>query len=309
MFDKTQTYCFGRYLVDIPIGAVQKGQGNTYYATRINSGKGIPDFTTRVNAALTKRKNEPGKHGFKYVKSEFPEGGDKQIIVAKADLWGTSAYSLDAFVKIASQKVGSGHFYYLSGEGFSAKSLDSTIADYRDILATIRYRTPRGIPSEPGFCLENGFIANDGTHPQAEVASLAFRLTDNQDVRIRIESEVRFKPWPSLLTKQKQANLQGRFPGMIKTIKSGQLTVNGLVGEESLMSYPSDDKVGEAHNFTWETLGEEGRTLKPDILLEITSGEGIAGVTGQSSISTKQILALYEVIVKSIRLRPTGVNK
>ncbi|TDR70182.1 T6SS immunity protein Tli4 family protein, partial [Paludibacterium purpuratum] len=198
MFDKTKTYCFGRYLVDIPVEAELKGQGNNYYAASIKSGKGMPDFTARMNAALTKRKNEPGKHGFKYVKSVYPEGGDRQIVVGKADLWGSTAYSIDAFVRMSLQKTGAGQFFYLSEEGLPANDIDAIVDNYRQILAAIRYRGEREIPSEPGFCIANGVIANDGKTPQAENASLAFQLKKNPDVWIRIESNVLFRSQPSL---------------------------------------------------------------------------------------------------------------
>ncbi|TDR72437.1 T6SS immunity protein Tli4 family protein, partial [Paludibacterium purpuratum] len=54
------------------------------------------------------------------------------------------------------------------------------------------------------------------------------------------------------------------------------------------------------------TQGDLSNPLKPNIHLEITSGEGIAGVTSPSSLSTQQIQALYDTIVKTIRIRPIG---
>jgi len=305
MFDKTQTYCFGRYLVDIPLDAELKGQGNAYYATKIHTGFGIAEFNAKVNAALTKRKNEPGKRGFKYVKSVYPEGGDKQIVVGKADLWSTTAYSIDAFVRMSSQKKGAGQFFYLSEEGLPAKDIDAIVANYRNILAAIRYRAPRDIPAEPGFCIENGFIANDGKTPQAERAVLSFALKSHPDVRFSISSDLYFKQEKPLLQRMKESGVDERFPGKNRVITAGDRVINGMSGQESLDEFPSDDGTGVAQSFVWETLGEVANPLKASIHFNIFSGEGVAGVTGVSSMSTQQIRALYEGIVKSIRIRPT----
>jgi hypothetical protein len=305
MLDKTQTYCFGRYLVDIPLAAELKGQGNTYYAATINSGRGGSDFTAKVNAALAQRKNESGKHGFKYVKSEFPEGRDRQIIVAKADLWGDSAYSIDAFVRMPSQKKGAGQFFYLSEEGFAGKDIDAIVANYRNILASIRYRSPSEIPTEPGFCIENGFIANDGKTAQVEDASLAFQLKNNPDVWITVSSDVYFKQEKPLLQRIKESGVDKKFPGKGHVVSAQDRVINGMHGQESLDDFPSDDETGVAQSFVWETLGEVATPLKPSIQLNISSGNGIAGQTSPSSLSTKQIQALYESIVKTIRIRPT----
>ncbi|MBV8048880.1 MAG: hypothetical protein JO171_17155 [Paludibacterium sp.] len=301
MFDKTQTYCFGRYLVDIPLDAELKGQGNLYQGARITTEKIGPQV---LQARIDKKRDalKQGTYAASYYqfKREIKLENNGTILLGYDDPFNTPMYSIDSF------KWERGMAFITSQGAYDDKTIDATVGRYSSYLRSLRYRAPRDIPTEPGFCINNGFIASDGKTSQVEKANLAFRVKNNQDVRIRIETEVRFRPWPSLLERQKKARLDERFPGLIKTIRSGELTVNGLTGEESLTSFPSDDKTGDAHNFTWETLGEESNPLKPDIVLAITSGEGVAGVTGPSSMDTRQIQALYETIVKSIRLRPTG---
>ncbi|EEG09509.1 hypothetical protein FuraDRAFT_1449 [Pseudogulbenkiania ferrooxidans 2002] len=298
MFDKMKTYCFGRYLVDVPYEAELKGQGNTYLSTTIK--------TERGGEALLRQKIENKLNELKEGKAaskrfqfnrEIAPSKTSHLLLGYKEAFGSPMYSIDSF------KWDRGWIFTTSRGPYDDKKIDSIIARFNDYLKNVRYRPDREIPTEAGFCIENGFIANNGDVSQFEQSSLAFRVKSNQDVRIRIRSNVEFKEFPSILARQKE--LENRYPGQIKHVRAGLLSVNGMNGEESLMYFPSDDKTGEAHDFSWETMGEIGNPQKPYIRLDITSGEGGAGVTGVSSMSTKQIQALYESIVKTIRLRPT----
>jgi hypothetical protein len=64
--------------------------------------------------------------------------------------------------------------------------------------------------------------------------------------------------------------------------------------------------MGTAHLLAWETLGEIGNPLTPGLSLRIYTGEGGAGETLSSSIGTQEVVAIYEAVVKSIRVRPVA---
>jgi catechol-2,3-dioxygenase len=44
MFEKTKTYCFGRYLVDVPNEAELASEGNSYKELKIHSKKRVVKF-------------------------------------------------------------------------------------------------------------------------------------------------------------------------------------------------------------------------------------------------------------------------
>jgi hypothetical protein len=300
MFDKMKTYCFGRYLVDVPYEAELKGQGNTYLSTTIKTERG---GETLLRQKIEKRLNElkEGKAAserFQFNR-EIAPSKKSHLLLGYKEAFGSPMYSIDSF------KWDRGWIFTTSKGPYDDKRIESIIARFNDYLKNVRYRSDRETPNEPGFCIENGFIANDGKTSQFERASITFSLKKNPDVWFSVESFVLSKSQPSLLTRIKESKVDSRFPGKIKRVREGLLTINGMAGEESLVHFPSDDGTGEAQSFTWETQGEIGSPLKPSIELAITSGEGVAGVTAASSMSTKQIQALYEAIVKTIRLRPT----
>jgi hypothetical protein len=118
MFENTKTYCFGRYLVDVPTEAELKNFGNKYYATAIESGVGREAFKKAVADKSELLKNEKWKGGFKYSSSEFDSSEDQRMLISKANLYGDIAYGIDTFKMASSNKIGAGRYFYTSGKGF-----------------------------------------------------------------------------------------------------------------------------------------------------------------------------------------------
>jgi hypothetical protein len=302
MFDKTRTWCFGRYLVDIPIHTTLQSNGNKYFGSKINYGEGFPAFRSMVNAAMNEREDGTWRRRYAYMRSEYPEGADKQIIVGTNDLYGEIVYSIEAFAMSPKHKVGSGYFFYLSGHPYDAEDLDSVLSTYRTILESVRYRHEGEIPAEPGFCFENGFLASDGKTPLPEDANLVFTLKDYPDVWIRITSYLIWNPERSLLERVKPEIFEAILPGAVRFIRRGKRDINGMNGEEVLLHVPSEDETGTNYTYTWETMGGLDDPLKPTIQLKITAGEN---TDSGSSLPAPQVRALYEAIIKTIRIRPT----
>jgi hypothetical protein len=300
MFDKTRTWCFGRYLVDVPREAELKYQSNNYAVAKINSEFDVRKFRAMVNETLEKRKNV--KDIYEYSRSEYPEDSVRQIIVSMRNLWGHVAYAVDAFTLNPKYKPGSGYFFYLSGTAYPPENIDGVIEKYRNILSSVRYRFEDEIPQEPGFCFESGFVENDGKTSQPEYNNSQFRLKDHPDVLVTVVSSVHWIEEKPLLERFK--GIEKLFRGGEQIISAKAREINGLDGEEFLVSYPTRDKTGQNHLLRWETLGEIGNPLKPGIFLDIQTGHTLDGGT-VSSLTTSEVRALYEAIVKTIRIRPT----
>ncbi|MCL1860397.1 MAG: T6SS immunity protein Tli4 family protein [Proteobacteria bacterium] len=313
MFEKMKTYCIGRYLVDVPVEAEMLGWRNSYALGAIGVGFGVPKFRELVKETLEKRKNQQGKRSFKFVRTEYPEEGDRQdrqIIISQADLYGSKPYEIDAFTLNPRGIPGGGYFFYLFSKVINEKNLDEMIERYKTVLSNVRYRPDSEIPKEPGFCFKDGFVANDGKNSQTEENRVRFRLKNNPDVIFLIYIDVPFVESPSILERKKEAKLEERFPGKIKTILSGKREINGMPGEEVAATFPAEDKTGSVHDFVWETLGELDNPLKPYIRIDIESGYDATGMGGAtaSSLEAKDMLKLYESIVKTIRIRPVTEN-
>ncbi|WP_146176580.1 T6SS immunity protein Tli4 family protein [Chromobacterium sp. Panama] len=301
MFEKMRTYCFGRYLVDIPNEAEFKGQGNNYQGASIKSERGGEGLLKqKIEKRLAELKKGSSSSDYFEFNKEIVPSKNSHLLVGYQVAFGSPMYSIDSF------KLDKGWVFSTSKSPYSPGKINSILERFDDYLQSIRYRSEREAPREAGFCIENGFIANNGETPQFEMASITFALKNNSDVWFSIDSFTLSKPGPSLLERQKAAKLDEKFPGKIKAIKKGARTVNGMQGEESLNEFPSDNGMGVAHSFMWEAQGGFDNPLNPKVSIQLTSGEGIAGVTGESSLNAAQMQRLYESVINSIRVRPTA---
>jgi hypothetical protein len=387
---KTKTWCFGRYLVDIPVEAELGVLREQFGLVGINSMKGdstkfnkmvqdtldarmqvternkklnqltqafekeakryeqeqdqarkkkIEDKMEQLIAQVTElerlSKDSSSFGKYEFIKKEFPVGGNKQLLISenKKDKY-SRYYLVDAFVHPKGEA-----FFYSTENEFEANYLEYFNSDIRTIFSSIRNRKDDEFPSEPGFCVNNGFIADNGKTQRNEAVTMGFYLKSHPDIRVVLESEITPTGNYSLLESQKHAKVVESFPQqpdesikvtspeqitfrskpswIIKRVRAGERTVNGLPGEESLVYFPTKEVPGIAHVFSWVSPGKANDLLKPLIRLEILSGEGNFTVTNRSgenqvrvalkpsSLETEQIQELYEGIVKSIRFRPT----
>jgi len=198
---------------------------------------------------------------------------------------------------------GNGYFFYMSSDAHSENNLDNILNKYRAFISNVRYRHDSEIPTEPGFCFQNGFVADDGKTSQSEIAQLKFRLKDNPDVVISIDSIVSFveDDEGSLLERMKKVR-SDLVKNKAKILSEKSRKINEIKGEEFLMYLKLDGDIFLGHKFIWESQEELNNPLKPGLHLEITTATERR--EGGSSLTTEQVQALYETIVRSIRIRP-----
>jgi hypothetical protein len=187
------------------------GWSNSYALGTINVGFDARKYRELLKVALEKRKK--AEDIYEYVRSEYPEEGNRQIIISKADLFGQNSYAVDALTLNSRGIPGAGYFFYMSNSANSEKNLDSILNKYRNFLDNVRYRHESEIPKEPGFCFKDGFVANDEKESKGEDITVRFKLENNPDVIIKITSYVTFVAFPSLLERKKEARIEERFPG------------------------------------------------------------------------------------------------
>ena len=302
MYDKMKTYCFGRYLVDIPANAEVTAAGTKYLGKDVLAEKMTrEEFKQRVADRIEKLKKDAfAKVQFGEFEREIPVDDVGTIVVGK---YGNTpkelSYGLHAF------KFDRGWAFSLMRNSNTPEILDKYIERLTTFIRTVRYRSDfEKPPLEPGVCLPHGFIANGENTHVLEEAFLSFKLKENPDVVIRVNSMLYFREFPSLLEREKEGGI-ARLLSKIKRLRGNKREINGMPGEESLLELPSDDKTGICHTFMWETRGELDNPDKPTLQLQMKSGEGVFGVAGVSSMETKELVSLFDAIVKTIRLRPT----
>jgi hypothetical protein len=304
MYENMKTYCFGRYLVDIPVKAELVKGYNKYLGSEVKYKKmEWKEFQEILDKRITKLKSGNAKDDAELEK-EIKIDEYSTVLISREDVFGDMQYHIDAF------KFYRGHSFMISKDLYSEKSRDIGINNFTKFVRAVRYRREREIPTEPGICLENGFIANGENAGIWEQAGLRFKLKDNPDVIVHVGSSANIgRLQPSLLERINAGqNFIKSFKGL-KTVRSGKREVNGIPGEEILWQGRSDDKTGPAHAFQWEAQGEVDNPNKPSLHLTLETGQGVFGVTGVSSMQTPELVRIFDAIVKTIRVHPVEEPK
>src|SRR5574343_203151 len=178
-----------------------------------------------------------------------------------------------------------------------------------ELLPNLCARKIYEIPTEPGLFIRDGFIADNG----------------NVDIYEHARMQLNFKQWPDMWVKftsmtvhrtGRETLLQrlAKFPitplekAFVKVFRQGKHDVNGRKGEEILELLPTDQGIKQ-HSFRWAATGEINRILVPDLTIELDSGLPLNGVPRRPSLSDQQAIELFDHIIKSVRLRPTGGDK
>ena len=310
----TKTYCFGRFLIDLPKAAEVNGQAYEYMFGKIKSErflKGEEAFAQKMKERETELKAGKHEEKFELISTRIPPsapnsrvfGISRKLFVTKITNYGFEAYRL----------VGSSLFS-MHETNYDQDKIDSVIHRLETrLLPNLQYRSTDKIPTEPGFCIENGFIADDGKTAQYEDAGISFKFKKWPDVSIVVSTRTNGDKLEEPLLVRIKKPIPEVFSDVAKEIRQlrqGKSEVGALRGEESLITLPTDHGFG-VHHFVWEARGEPRANFVPLIHLDFDTGDGrsVNQRYMRPSLTDKQAIELFDAIVNSIRLRPTTPGK
>ncbi len=316
---ETQTYCFGRFLIDLPKTAEINGQRYEYMFGAIETGRtppkqnihqdGFVEMMKTREAELRAIKQDRGVYTFTETRLSG-EADSRIFVISRPPIYGgNKAYGFEAY------RRNGGVLFSMKASTFGPDKIDSVLQRLETrLLPNLRARKPNEIPSEPGFCIEGGFIADDGKTPQYENAELSFRFKQWPDVRVSVYSRTNGdKVEEPLLTRRAKKPFPVEFAEaakQVKVLRKGERNVNPHRGEEMLETYPSGEGYS-VHKFVWDARGSSRSWSDPVLFVDFATGANPAPGSRmvRPSLTDKQAIELFDQIVNSIRLRPTTPGK
>lgn len=308
---ETKTYCVGRLLIDIPKEAEINGQGYEFMFGRLESERTSLDakgFAARMDKreAVLKANNPNNDRSLKEVKNL---GATSRILVTLENNFGHNNYGFEAY------RLDNGQLFSLVQKNYREDVFRNEVLGRveKDLLPHLRTRAPDEIPSEPGFCTQNGFIADDGSKDQAEYGQIGFRFKAWPDVLIVFTTrENSDKLEDPLLTRYAKSPIHSTFAGVmnrVKTFRQGDRSVGQFSGQELLLGVPTEYGF-YTHQLVWDSIGKPNAAFAPKVGVEMFTGKGQQGEQYvRPALSDDQAIKLFDNIVNSIRLRPTGPAK
>lgn len=295
--EKTKNWCIGRFMVTLPANAEIKMERDEYYFRTIESKKELrSDFDLFVKNKEKELGEKKHRSGLSLLRKKV-NAGERSVILAYWDDYASSTLAvIDGFRFIKNREI------KLSSQ-YSPEREDSAISSTAKILKEIRYRDRSEIPSTPGFCIDYGFIPDEGYNN--EKLNVSFVFKGQPDMHLHIDTLIK-EPGPTLLARTKDVlSSLGPLAGYIHAVRSGKRALGPLAGEESLVKVPTEGgNVG--HQFTWETQGED-RSDYPFISIVFETALKGDSLDGRpSSLNDRQALELWDSLLSSFRLRPTS---
>ena len=296
-----RTDCFGRFQIALPpeakIGADYHIWGNNIERSWKSVASIKQEFDKREQELKAQRHNSGGQM---FVDRAFYGNGSESMLSWKRPtssiLMGRISYLVSSDGKV---------IYKYESEVAPEKRSSSD--DYMKYLAkNIRSRQPYAIPTEPGFCLNGGYIA--GNDFRSERFDLGITLPDHPGAHISFYSSTGAEE-DTLLERTGgffRNHVMGPVAGL-HTLRKGKRNLGPIPGEEYLIV--SNAKGQRLYAFKWESQGKNNSLAEPNLSLELNvMGEDDDDTPPPKAFkSDEEALQLWDALLNSIRLRPGAV--
>lgn len=293
-------HCFGRFLVDLP----PEARIVATYSLWGDEFKKIPVSPNEVAGLVGARESElrsaphDSEEGM-LIRTDRYDGGSASLLSWRRPE-SVSAMWLDAYF------VGSGGHSVYEYQGLIEPAREHLAAAFTSQLAgSVRSRRQHEIPTEPGFCIDGGYIA--GSEYMSESFRVGITLPQHPGMHMTFRSSTGAEE-EGLLERVGgffRTEVLGRALG-VDTLRKRRRSVGPIAGEEYLVAGGDDRQ--RVYAFRWEFQGRDDSLAEPNLSLEMGVLERDPGDDGSlpppAFESDDEALQLWDAILETIRPRP-----
>lgn len=309
LFAKTKPVCFGRFVIDVPEEA-HVVWGRAAFAGNIEILEGGAQTVLqlankkRLELQAVKHDELPGT----LLINEVVEPNHRITLFFwgdPIDIHGSQAWT---YLKVEPHGFISTHAVSnieIDGPDYTPEAVKQK-TDY--VSKNIRARAPDEIPTEPGVCLDHGFIA-DASGKYQEIFQIGFRFPSLPGVSFSMSSNKNAQRDPPLTERAKKLSqiVKGTEYeaglNQLKVLHEGKRQVGRWQAEELLHAFDEKGK-GRHQEFMIESQGVRYDKDRPLWDAQLQTGVEGNRTGGQASaLSDKEAIVLWNTLLNSLRLR------
>ncbi|MCS0592633.1 T6SS immunity protein Tli4 family protein [Massilia norwichensis] len=308
LFEKTKILCFGRYALEVPQEA-QLIEGNATFGIGIEIVAGdLEKAKLRADEKIRKLKWEDSTAEVTYF-------GPGPI----ADSW-QMRYFEDKYAKADNSLffetyVSKGEITFVLGDTIEKGETEGTVVARQMAYAkSLRLRAAEEVPTEPGFCIQHGFMPGDRSEGQERISAgiylpsipdVTFSVSSNKDAyadykKDRFE-EMKRDELPLLARIKSAQKTQGASYPKRDVLREGKRDVQHWDGEESLIRRPDG-----THDFEWAFVGTPKDVAKPSefhAAMFTKVAHNMVGAAKKASVSDDEAVALWDKLLSGLKFR------
>lgn len=308
LYKKTKLVCFGRYALEVPEEA-QLIWGDASIPSSIETFPGGLDAINRQVAddiAKLKWKDKTSEITFNH---EGPVERSWQIRYHEGEV------GKELGLHIFKTYVNKGDLnFLLIGSVDDGQTEESAAARQASRVKSLRLRAENEVPSEPGYCIEHGFMRDDLYSTQEMVDAgiflpslpdISFSVSSNKDAYSDYspeEFEETQRAELSLLARIKQAQEdQGIHYPSRTVLREGKRDVQHWHGEESLIR-----RTDGVHDFEWAFVGTPKDVANPsefNVRMYTKVKHNKVGAAKAASLSDDEAVALWDKLLSGLKFR------
>lgn len=306
LLQQTRLVCFGRFVITVPATATVV-YGPTQAESEIFFRPGEAEkIDALVDARLVEIKNERSFMTERHVKKlplfgQVRDGirtGQRIVIGSKEQV----GYTVHSFIPMGDD------VYVQYFEGL-LPDRDPFISA-NDVAKELSPRLNDVIPAAPGVCIDHGFIAKDMRYEQSTIG-IRFKEFPDVHLSIDVHKNLEFVSTKNELEVSLREGAQaaredgkGYLFDQIKIFRHGPRRLGIWDGFEHAFRMPAYQTNTDAHEFYFHAMGAADDRLLPSLDIQFDSGvKGNTKAAVKPSITDEEALALWDAMIKTIRLR------
>ena len=188
-------------------------------------------------------------------------------------------------------------------------NVEAKLATLLGVYSRLRGRSQDELPSQPGLCIVNGFVAGPAT--DTEAVQTAFHLEGTPDVYFNLFTQTEVKESTTML--ERSGGIESKMAGAgIKTVRKGWRRIHEHAYEEWLVRGPTVDRV-PGHEFTLHGNEKDGGADKPMLDLSLYNGYRIPAAERtpeqsaqlvdltKASLSEAEAVGIWDAVTATVR--------